>query len=348
MVPESPITAQVRRGIILFGAILAIGTSGYQMLGDFGFLDALYMTVITVFTIGYGDAGIDSMGEKIFTMLLIVLGSTAGLYIVGGLIRTLAEGEINRAIGNLMNTRNIGNLQNHTIICGYGRIGQMLARELSEQGVEFVVIDQNESRINMAQSEGFLTISGSAESDEALMKAGVERAAVLATVLPEDSVNVFITLTARNLNPNVKIIARGEQPTTEKKLRQAGADEVVLPTSIGASRIAQSITRPTIMELVGDSQRKALLSQELAALGVELDELVIAENDEYFGRSIGEFEQKAEANFVVLAVKRADGSIVQHPGHEFILEPGDSIIVIGNGENLPSKIRSHVSTKSLV
>lgn len=339
---------QIRRGAALFGVILLLGTLGYTLLGSFTPLDALYMTVITIFTIGYGDSGIDSPAEKLFTIALIVVGSTSGLYVAGGLVKTLAEGEINRVVGRFMKTRSIDSLRGHTIICGYGRIGQILAAELQEHAAKFVVIDQDEGRLSQAQQAGFLTVSGNAEDEESLLAAGIEHAAVLATVLPVDSVNVFITLTARNLNRSLKIIARGEQPSTEKKLRQAGADEVVLPASIGALRIAQSITRPTIMEYLGDNHRMVLLSQELQGLGVGIEELVLSDEDQHIGRSISEFEHEAEANFVVLAVKRADGAIVQHPGHEFILAKGDSIIVIGNARNLPAAVVRHATAREWV
>lgn len=342
------LTRQIRRGAWLFALIVLLGTMGYQTLGGFGLLDALYMTVITIFTVGYGDTGIDSPGEKIFTIFLIVVGSTSGLYVAGGLVRTLAEGEINRAVGKLMNTRSIENLNGHTIICGFGRIGQILSGELARENEPFVVIDRDESRRVSAEQAGYLTVSGSAEDEDTLRLAGIDRAAVLATVLPDDARNVFITLTARNLNATLKIIARGEQPSTEKKLMQAGANEVVLPASIGAFRISQSITRPTIMEFLGDNHRMVQLSQELRGLGVGIEELILREKDNYIGRSISEFEHEAEANFVVLAVKRKDGEIVQHPGHEFILAEGDSIIVIANVHNLPESVTRHAAAREWV
>ncbi|WP_269524417.1 potassium channel family protein [Coraliomargarita parva] len=344
---RSPGIQQIERGTLLFVFILLVGTVGYELIAGFGYVESLYMTIITIFSVGYGDAGVDTAGERFFTMALILSGTTIGLYIAGGVIRIIAEGEINRVVGNLMKSRNIEGLSGHTIICGYGRIGQIIAQELEEEGFSFVIVDLDEERIAMAEECGFLTVRGSAEDEAVLEDAGIKRAKSLITVLPIDSINVFITLTARNLNRSIRIIARGEQPSTKKKLEQAGADEVVLPAAIGASRMAESILRPTIVELFGDSSRMSLLSNDLKAMGLELDELALNAGDEFVGHSIREFEQKSQANFIVLAIRRADQSILQHPAHDTILKEGDNLIILSNPANITPILNSHTRRREL-
>lgn len=344
---RSPGIQQLERGFLLFTMILLVGTVGYELIGGFDYVQSLYMTIITIFSVGYGDVGVDTNGEKFFTMALILSGTTVGLYIAGGFVRILAEGEMNRVFGNLMKSRNIEGLSEHTIICGYGRIGQIIAQDLADEGFPFVVVDLDEDRTSMASEAGYLTIRGSAEEESVLEDAGIKRAKSLITVLPIDSINVFITLTARNLNRHIKIIARGEQPTTKKKLEQAGANEVVLPAAIGATRMSESILRPTIVELFGDAGRMTMLSNDLKALGVELDELSLNERDEFVGHSIRDFEQKSQANFIVLAIRRADESIVQHPAHDTVLMEGDNLIILSNPANITPILSSHTSKREL-
>ncbi len=344
---RSPGIVQIERGLLLFVFILLVGTVGYELIGDFEYVQALYMTIITIFSVGYGDAGVDTTAERVFTMALILSGTTIGLYIAGGFIRIVAEGEINKVVGKLMKTRNIEGLSGHTIICGFGRIGQILAAELAKEDFPFIVVDLDAERLEMAETEGHLADHGSAEDEEVLQRAGVNRAKSLITVLPIDSMNVFITLTARNMNPALRIIARGEQPSTKRKLEQAGADEVVLPAAIGALRMAESVIRPNLMQMFGDSGRMSDLSNDISAIGLEIDELSLNAQDEFVGRSIREFEQGSQANFIVLAIRRSDESILQHPPHDATLQEGDSLIILSSPENITPLLSRHARKREL-
>ena len=323
-------------GILLLVLIVFLSTLGYRMAG-WPWVDALYMVIITVFGVGFGEVHpIDSVGLKVFTMVIIIADSSVVVYIVSSIIRLVTEGEIKRTLGKLKMKRTIDDTRDHAIICGFGRIGQILAVELTEAHHPFVIVDVDADRIANAEALGYLTIRGSATEEEFLLAAGIERAKVLATVLPQDTLNVFITLTARNLNRSMRIMARGEQPSTEKKLRQAGADEVVLPASIGAHRIANSITRPSIMQLLGDPT--GLVGQELKHLGLEVDELGVKHDASYEGMKVRDIQKTMQKACLVVALKCADGRVMRQHFEDHHLTEGDSLIVLGRTATMTKEL----------
>ena len=250
-----------------------------------------------------------------------------------------------KAIGELKKSKQVEGINQHAIICGYGRIGQILAHELATAKFPFVVVDLDDGRLAMAEESGYLFVKGSATDEETLERAHVERAVVLATVLPQDTLNVFITLTARNLNRHMRIIARGEQPSTEKKLRQAGADEVVLPASIGGTRIAHSITRQATMKFLGDN--RGAMGEELKNLGVEIDELRLHKHTHLIGRTTLELQSLSGGNLLAIALQRADGSILRSGFLEEKLQAGDAVIIIGRAHALPALMKDAVDRETL-
>jgi len=327
----------------VFTGVMAAGVVGYLIMG-WTFMDALYMVVITVFSVGYGEVEpITTTGGRIFTMLLIIGGNSAAIYVVGQVVTVMTEGEIAKALGDMRESRRVEGISHHTIICGYGRIGQVLAKELAQSGHPFVIVDLDKERIAQAHGEGFLVIEGSATEEETLIKAGIYRADVLTTVLPQDTLNVFITLTARNLNKNIRIIARGEQPATEKKLRQAGATEVILPSSIGGMRIAHSITKPSVMDFIGGKDGTA--STDFHHLGVEIHEIALGGHTHLEGWDVGEIQRKAEGNLMILAIRRASGDVVRDGLDKLQLEAGDSLIAMGRVSGLPTFLKGGKDTE---
>src|SRR6201993_3007291 len=238
------ILRKLRRSLLYLLAVFLVSVVCFLTF-CWSLIYSVYMVVITMFSVGFEEVRpLTTVWQKIFTMLVIIGGTSAVVFVIGEVIRFITEGEILKVIGELKKSRQVEGISRHAIICGYGRIGQILAHDLAENGIPFVVVDIDDDRLAMAEATGYLLVKGSATEEETLIRAGAERAQVLATVLPQDTLNVFITLTARNLNRNLLIIARGEQTSTEKKLLQAGANEVVLPATIGGSRIAPIITRP--------------------------------------------------------------------------------------------------------
>lgn len=339
-----------RRLLISVAILLGVcvtGVLGYVFLFHWKWIDAIYMVVITIFGVGYGEVEpVDQTTERLFTIALILGGNSAAIYVVGELVRTLTEGEIAKALGDMQETRKVEGISHHTIICGYGRIGQILAQELAREKSPFVIVDVDKTRIAQAHDSGYLVIEGSATEEETLLRAGIARADTLTTVLPQDTLNVFITLTARNLNKDIRIIARGEQPATEKKLRQAGATEVILPASIGGLRIAHSITRPGVMDFVGG--REGLGGADFHHLGLEIHELSIARHGHLQGWSVGEIQRKAEGSLMIVAIRRAGGEIIREDLEKLHADVGDSLIVMGRCAGLPDFLRSEVKDTELI
>jgi voltage-gated potassium channel len=322
-------------GAIFFGITCVTAVSGYMIAG-WSFLDAIYMVTITVFGVGYGETRtLGHPGLKVFTMGVIIAGCSSGIYVVGGFVQMLAEGEINRALGTRRMSKGIEKLADHALICGYGRVGQMLARDLLVARHPFVVIDNNPGRVREAQEAGFLTVLGSASEEQALLEAGIERARVLATVLPDDSANVFITLTARELNPTIEIIARAESPSTEKKLMRSGANRVVMPAHIGATKIGHMITRPSAEDLLLETAGKMYLNEELKQIGLEMTEIELQAGSPLVGRAVSDAELNGRGGLVIVAIKKADGTLLRNPGPEVKLAANDIFVVLGHSDALP-------------
>jgi voltage-gated potassium channel len=337
---------KLQRSLLYLLAVFVISVIGFLTFG-WSLIDSVYMVVITMFGVGFGEVHpLINVWEKIFTMLVIVGGTSAVVFVIGEVIRFITEGEILKVLGELKKSRQVEGVSQHAIICGYGRIGQILAHDLAAYGFPFVVVDMDDERLAMAEGAGYLFVKGSATEEETLIKAGAERAQVLATVLPLDTVNVFITLTARNLNRNLRIIARGEQPSTEKKLLQAGANEVVLPAAIGGSRIAHSITRPATMNFLGDKQ--GIVGEELKRLGVEIDELRLRQQSFLVGKKVRELQELAEGNLLVLAIQRGDGNVLRSGFLEESLREDDAVIIVGRTHALPPNLRAEVVREELL
>jgi voltage-gated potassium channel len=329
-------------GTACFVLTLMIAVSGYRIAG-WTWMDAIYMVVITIFGVGYGEVRpILSTGLRLFTIFVIVAGTSSVVYSIGAFLQMVTEGEINRALGARRMTKEIETLDRHVIICGFGRMGVLLAARMVEAGRSFVVVDRDEERIAQAQALGYLVRLGDATDETLLEAVGIRRAAVLATVLPNDALNVFITLTARNLNPAMMILARGEQASTEKKLMQAGANRVVLPAAIGATRMAHLITHPASLDFLDTSNSLSSLNEILSQVQVELDELPIALHSELVGATVGAIEVRGHGAFIVVALRRSDGAMVIHPDPMLRLQVDDTLIVLGRQGDLPEFVRQLV------
>ncbi|HEY0256801.1 MAG TPA: NAD-binding protein, partial [Candidatus Methylacidiphilales bacterium] len=260
---------------------------------------------------------------------IIIAGDASKVYFVGSLVRFITEGEIGKAMDEHRKSRDIETISNHAVICGYGRIGQTLARELAANKFPFLVVDNKAERVALAHSHGYQALLGDAGDEGTLSEAHLERAVVLATVLPSDMVNVFITLTARNMRPDLRIIARAEDPSTEKKLRQAGANEIILPAFVGGMQIANSITHPSLGSILKDASR--YLKNDLHDLGVEIVEHPIAANGVDDRKTLQQLLRGIETSCLILAIKKPDGSLVQHPPGSYRLEANDIVMMLSHG-----------------
>jgi len=322
-------------GLALFVLICVAAVIGYVAAG-WKIDDAVYMVVITIFGVGYGEVNpIESSELRALTITVIVAGYAAVIYTVGGFMQMVVDGELNKALGARRMNREIERLLDHTIVCGFGRMGSILARELHAAGKPFVVIDTDPRRLQEAEERGYLVIDGDASEEYVLERAGIRRAGVLAAMLSQDATNVFVTITARELNPRLVILARGENPRTERKLLSSGADKVVLPMAIGAAKVAQLIIRPSAESLLENLQQQAALADDLGQIGLKFDELVVQPASSLAGRPLREIEVRSNHGLLIVGVRRAGGAVDLNPPAELVLAEGDAVIVLGHADDLP-------------
>ncbi len=311
------------------GAVLIVFTLGYRLAG-WSWSDSFYMVIITAFSVGYNEVvPITSTGLRIWTIALIMLGCTGIIFITGTLVQWLTESQIQRALGGRRMENEIEKLKNHAIICGFGRIGRFISSQLENGGTQFVILDQSPERVAEAQEAGWLALLGEATDEAVLRAAGIIRARVLATVLPNDAANVFITLSARNMNPNIQIIARGEVPSTQQKLMQAGANRVVLPAHIGADRIAHLILHPNARELLGTRSKSNIeFENHLTELGLDMEEIEIGATSPWLHRCVGDVERESTGRILVVAILRKEGGTDMNPNPSAVLMSGDALVVL--------------------
>jgi len=316
-------------GGLLFLGVIVVGTIAYRLEG-WTLSDAFYMVIITVFSVGYEEVEpVATPTLRHLTECIIVAGDASKVYFVGSLVGFITGGEIGKVMEEHRKSRDIESIKDHAIVCGYGRIGQVLARELEAKEFPFLILDNNADRVALAQAHGFQALLGDAGEEATLSEAHIERAAVFATVLPNDMVNVFITLTARNMRPTLRIIARAEDPATEKKLKQAGANEIILPAFAGGMQIANSITHPSLESVLKDSGRH--INNDLKELGVEIVEHAIVAHGVNDRKTIQQLLRGIESHCLVLAVKKSDATLVQHPDGSYRLEAGDTVVMLSHG-----------------
>ena len=306
-------------------AIVAIGVIGYTVIEGWPFLDSLYMTVITITTVGYTEVHPMSSNGKIFSIFLIVGGVGGAVYVISGVVQYIVEGNIRATWGRRRMKTRIAQLRRHFILCGYGRVGEEIARTFKVEGVPFVVIDNSPECITRLEQTDYLYLQGDATRDEMLKEAGIERARTLVSAVGNDIDNTYITLSARGLCPNLFIEARASTKEVEAKLQKAGANRIVFPQSIGGRRMAMLALRPAVVDFIDTvaySQGREM----------QLENVVITGNS----RLIGLTTEAARSEFGVtpLAIRRKSGSLLLNPSDEETIEDGDQLIVIGTREKL--------------
>jgi voltage-gated potassium channel len=318
--------------------VVGIATLAYMGAG-WGFTDAVYMVLLTVYTVGYGEVHpIATPYLHAVTIATMVFGCTGMILVTSVLVQSLTASQIQQLLGSNRMKSDIEKLKGHVIVCGFGRIGVMLAKELAAGGVALVVLERGDKRFAEARDLGYLVIQGDATDETVLIAAGVERARVLATVLPDDAANVFITLSARGLNRTLQVIARGEAPSTQGKLIQAGADEVVLPTHIGAERIAELILFPETARYIRGSERMRDFEKVLRDLGLEMDVVVVREGSAAVGAKLADLEQRGKGAFFVVQVNRQGGETITRPPGDTVVSVGDGLVVVGRNGGILNTI----------
>ncbi len=329
----SPLQGLVRAAAFVC-TIYLLAVIGFVLSG-WSLGDAAYMVMLTIFSVGFNEVHpINTSWLRGLTMATILLGCTGMVVLTGALVQFLAHLQLRSLLGIDRMKAQIEALSNHTIICGYGRIGAQLAHELTEAREGFVIVERDAAKLATAQASGYACLTADATEEASLLAAGIERARVLATVLPNDATNVFITLSARNLNPALQIIARGEIPSTERKLIHAGADKVVMPMHIGAEHIAEMILYPSTAQLLDVSPSMRDLKRGLVEVGLELEALTVPENSALAGATVDEAERRGSGGFFIVQIERPGGQVFVRPGKHFIIDAGDSVILVMRGNNV--------------
>ncbi|MCS7203596.1 MAG: potassium channel protein [Thermodesulfovibrio sp.] len=310
--------------LFLFLLVLAFGTVGYIVVEEMSFIDAFYMTVITIATVGFKEVKELDEDGKIFTILLIFCGFGIFTYTLTTGAKIIIEGELKEVYKKRRMKKMIKELTGHYIICGYGRMGSIIAKELKVNNIKFVIIEKNKSNI---PEEEFLYVEGDATYDETLKAAGVERAKGLITVLPSDAENLYVVLSARELNPELFIVARAIEKEAEAKLKRAGADRVVSPYLIGGLRIAHTVLRPTVVDFLEFATRSEHIE-------IQIEEIEVSSNSTLIGKTIAQSGIGKDIGVIIVGIKRADGKMIFNPTSQTTIMEGDTLIVLGQTDKL--------------
>jgi voltage-gated potassium channel len=307
--------------------IIAAGTIGYMMIEGWPFVDALYMTVITISTVGFREVNQVGEGGRIFTMVLVFSGVGFTLYVAAAVVQFMVEGRIRIIMGRRRLNKKIDRLKNHYIVCGYGRIGRVLCRHLKRANIDVAVIERDSGQIPVMDEDGVLYIVGEATDENSLIKAGIERAKAVVAALATDTDNVFLVLTARQLVPELLIMARASQETAKIKLRAAGANYVESPYEMGAVSMAHRIIRPTVtsfLDLAFAHKRK----------DIQMEEIPVSNASELVNVQLKDSGIRQNYNLIIIAIKKADGNMLFNPSFEAVIAPNDTVIAVGEVDNL--------------
>ncbi|HBX10220.1 MULTISPECIES: potassium channel family protein [Candidatus Microthrix] len=318
---------RLTNALIVLVGVLVVGVVGYLLLG-FSPLDAVYQTVTTVSTVGFGEVKPLSRLGMAFTIALIMVGVSSALYAFSVLVEGLIEGRINELFGRRRMNHSIASLRGHVIICGWGLVGQAIAEEVAEAGRELVIVDTDPDCLVGVDHR---VIVGDATVDDVLRQAGIERAATLVAAVDGDAENSFITLSARSLRPDLFIVTRARSPESSEKLMRAGADRVVNPQSIGGVRMAAFVLHPHVAEFVDVVMHER-------SLEFRLEEVPVAEGSQLVGKSLRDTHLRDETGALVLALRRLDGSFQTNPSPDTAITIGEVIIAIGTQEELEALV----------
>jgi voltage-gated potassium channel len=318
------------RLIILLGILVltfVMGTAGFVLIDHYPVFDAFYMTLITVATIGYGEIHPLSFAGRVFNSFLIFFGVTILLLLIGGMTQAVIELELNQYFGKRRNKKMIDTLQDHFIVCGYGRVGQGAAGELLRAGAPFLIVDNNEERVEGAMRAGMLAVCADATDDMTLKEAGIMKARGLIATLQTDADNLFVILSAKALKPTLQISARIASDQSERKMRLAGADYVFAPYDMTGNRMAQVMLKPHVYQFI-DFTTKGM------GLDVGIEQVKVPAHAEFTSKSPLERLIRKELRVIILAIRKADGSMLFNPPSGSPIDSGDYLIVMGESTSL--------------
>jgi len=312
--------------LLIIITLLVGGTIGLSILEGLHVIDALYMTIITISTVGFGEVKTLSSSGRVFIMILIVFSVATVALSASALGQFILEGQLRKIMGRRKMQTKIKKISKHCIIAGFGRVGRQVVEVFLQRKVPFVVIEKDNAALNQLDAEGHLYVEGTATEDDALLSAGVERAKVLVSTLPEESDNVYLALTARHMNSKLHIICRADNPSGETKLKRAGANYVVSPHILGGLRMAMASLRPHVVDFM----------QMTTAGGSEIgiEEIEVPENSNLKHKSLIESKIKSEFGVTVIGIKKKSGDMKINPPPDEVVEGGDILLLVGTSDQL--------------
>lgn len=312
-----------RLSILTLLTVVCGGTIGYSLIENWTPFESLYMTIITVATVGFREIHELSYQGKVFTILLIIFGASSLAYTLGSLFQFMVEGQLRSILGRKKLEKKISSLSGHYIVCGYGRIGNLICREFAARPVPFVVVEQDAELCHQLQEMGYLFVHGDATRDEILQLAGIGQAKGLVTAVTSDSANVYITLTARGLNRDLFILARASEENSEIKLKRAGANKVVSPYTIGASRMAHAMLRPTVVDFI------EIATGQGEEIELQLEEIRVTSRSRLAGTTLLSSDIRKEHGIIIVGIRKAGTKILFNPGSDTLIEANDTLITLG-------------------
>ena len=315
---------QLKFGLFILGFTIVVGTAGYMIIEKWHILDAIYMTIITISTTGFEEVHHLSQPGRFFTIIVIIMGIGSIAYTGGRAAQLVFETQIYR---RRKMSKKVEHLNNHFIVCGYGRMGRFICEELSEAGVDFVVIENDQAKIDKLINRNLMYVNGDATSDEILLSAGIKKAKGLVAVLSSDAENVFATLSSKVINPDIYIVARAVEEETESKLAKAGASRVVKPYEIGGNRMAELLLRPGVIEFIDVVARER-------SVDLSMEEFLVNEKSELIGKSLAESPIRKELNIIIVSINKQKGGFIYNPKSSTVIEKDDKLIALGEKANL--------------
>ena len=320
----------VRRTLFVFGIILiilCIGTIGFSLIEGWQVFDALYMTLTTITTVGYQEIRPLDRAGRVFNSFIILFGVTAMFFAVGAMTQTIIELELADRYGKRKRNRMISQLHDHFVVCGFGRVGRNASYELQRANAPFLVIDRNQERVARASDARMLAVVADATNDDDLRKAGVLRARGLIAALPSDAENLFIILSAKNLNSDLVVVTRVSEEQNEQKLRRAGADTVFAPYTMAGRRLADSLLRPHVVEFLE-------FATSVVGPKIGMEQVHVRQGGPFHSGILGDLLASSGVNVIILAIRRGDGQMIFNPAPETRIAAGDFLIVLGDKTSL--------------
>jgi len=316
-----------RLAALLIAAVIVVGTAGYMLIEGWSLSDAFYMTAITITTVGYLEVHPMSTVGRMFTVFVLFTGVGSFFYAFTLFMALLTGGTLVERRERKRHGRMLEDLNDHFILCGFGRMGEIIAREFARQGVPFVVIERSAERMHLAMDQGFLVVEADASNEEVLRRVGIDRARGFVAAVSTDAENVYAVLSARLLKPDLFIVGRAESDDARTKLRRAGADRVISPYYLGGLQLAQTALRPAVVDFVQ-------LATSSDNMDLNLEQVHIARGSPLDGRSLIEAGLRQRFGVVVVGIRRADGKMEFNPEPETTIRAGDDLVVLGRAGSL--------------